>query len=186
MKFSLTAFLLVLLLLGLTPAPAWGQTGVTTPYNLNGGSRFERGCFGSCTCPVFSSKLQGSFDLRALPPDPLYSHYAIDHVDWTVHEPGHPLKITGSGTYRIGGRASLEERMTLDLSVEGAAPQHFDSGNVSSGGDFPSLTIQLRLHGASACTDTLITLDASPGMLGLEPRGALAPRAAPILLRDLR
>jgi hypothetical protein len=178
MRLSLSALLLGLLLLGLTPANAWGQSGTTTPYTL-GASTFERGCFGICDCAIYTSKLQGTFDLRQLPPSPLYSRYAVERVDWLANETSHSLRITGSGTYQVGGEVAVMERMTLDLSVDGGTPQHFDSGNVQGGGDFPRITISVRLHDASACTDTVIKIDAAPGVLGIDPRAALSPRAKP-------
>jgi hypothetical protein len=184
MKLSLSALLLGLLALGLTPANAWGQTGVMTPYSLDASSRLERGSVGPCEGAAFFSKLTGSFDLRALPPDPLYTRYAIEHVEFLASEVGHALRIIGSGTYRVGGAIEPTERMTLNLSVEGGPVQRFDSGDVHSGGDFPRITIPVRLHEASACTDTILTIVASPGgMVGIEPRDGVACRAAPTPLK---
>jgi len=181
MKLSLSALLLGLLLLGLTPTNAWGQTGATTPYTLESGSKLERGCIdGPCACPVISSKMSGGFNLRSLPPDPLYSHYAVENLDFLANEPGHALRIVGSGTYRVGGEVALRERMTLDLSVEGGPVQHYDSGDVAGGGDFPRITIAVRLHNSSVCTDTILTIDAAPGgVVGIEPHDGLASRVAP-------
>jgi hypothetical protein len=171
----LWAMLLGLLALGLTPANAWGQTGATTPYALESGSRLERGSVGPCEGTRFSSKLSGSFDLRALPPDPLYSRYSVEHLEFLAGELGHSLRIVGSGTYRVGGEVTSRERMTLELSIEGGPVQHYDSGEVQRGGDFPRITIPVRLHDASACTDTILTLVASPGgMVGNEPRTVLS------------
>ena len=178
MRLSLKAILLILLLLGLSPTPAEGQTGATTPYTLDSSSKFERGCVGRCDCAVFSSKMSGSFDLRALAPDPLYSRYAVENVDLLASEVGHSLRIVGSGTYRVGGEVAPKERMTLDLSVEGGPVQHYDSGDVQGGGDFPRITIAVRLHDSSACTDTVLTIDAAPGgVVGIEPHAALSSGA---------
>jgi len=180
MKLSLSALLLGLLALSLTPVNAWGQTGVTTPYSLDVSSRLERGSVGPCDGPAYFSKLSGSFDLRALPPDPLYSRYSVERLEFLASEPSHSLRIVGSGTYRVGGEVEVTQRMTLDLSVEGGPVQHFDSGDVQGSGDFPRITIPVRLHAASACTDTILSIVASPGgMVGIEPRAGFAWRAAP-------
>jgi hypothetical protein len=179
MRRLLAAVLMVLGWIGSTPAPAWGQSGNPTPYMLNSPSSFARGCFGPCACPVIESKLTGTFDLRSLPPDPLYSYYTVENVKWIANEPGHPLPIIGSGTYRVGGEVALRERMTLDLSVDGGPIQHYDSGDVDGGGDFPRITIPVRLHTTPVCLDTVITIDASPGVVGVDPRQIVLPRMSP-------
>ena len=76
MRVSVTAVALGFVFVGLTPGKAGGQTGSRTPYSLSSPSNFARGCFGPCACPVLQSKLSGTFDLRSLPPDPMFSNYA--------------------------------------------------------------------------------------------------------------
>src|SRR5204862_5372569 len=137
MRVSVTAVALGFVFLGLTPGKAEGQTGTRTPYSLSSPSNFARGCFGPCACPVLlQSKLTGSFDLRSLPPDPMFSNYAVENVKWVANESARPLAITGSGTYRVGGEVAVQERMVLDLSIDGGPSERYDSGDVAGGGDF--------------------------------------------------
>jgi hypothetical protein len=128
---------------------------------------------------VLESKLTGTFDLRSLPPDPMFSNYAVENVKWVANESARPLEITGSGTYRVGGEVALQERMILDLSIDGGPSERYDSGDVAGGGDFPRITIVIRRHLSSTCLDTVMTIDASPGVLGIDPRDARLPRMSP-------
>ena len=168
MKISVTAAVFGLALVGLTPTPALGQPGASIPYTLGGASRFVRVCHAGCDCTALESRLTGTFDLRSLSSSPLYSQYAVEAIEWTASEPGRSVTITGHGTYRVGGTVAVE-RMVLDLSFDGAPALRFDSGEVSGRGDFPRITIPLRRHQEASCADSVITVAASPGILGLEP-----------------
>src|SRR5438552_5346970 len=179
MRVSVTAVALGFVFVGLTPGKAGGQMGSRTPYSLSSPSNFARGCFGPCACPVLESKLTGTFDLRSLPPDPMFSNYAVENVKWVANESAHPLAITGSGTYRVGGEVAVQERMILDLAIDGGPTERYDSGDVAGGGDFPRITIVIRRHLSSTCLDTVMTIDASPGVLGIDPRDARLPRMSP-------
>ena len=177
MRISVTAVGFGLALVALTPAPAAGQS-PATPYSLAADSRFARGCFGPCACPVLESKLAGTFQLREQAPDPLNRNFAVEEVKWVASEAAHPLSITGSGTYTIGGEVAAMERMVLDLSIDGGPTERYDSGNVPGGGDFPRITIPVRLH-PQACMDTVLTIDAVPDVVGIDPRALNPPRLSP-------
>ncbi|TMQ57882.1 MAG: T9SS type A sorting domain-containing protein [Candidatus Eisenbacteria bacterium] len=71
------------------------------------------------------------------------------------------LRILGSGTYKVGGEFAVQQQMSLELSVGGGAPQHFDSGLVTGGGEFPRININVSLHQNKACIDTVIHVDAT-------------------------
>src|SRR5205814_833560 len=120
----------------------------------------------------------GRFRLREHAPRPLGRNCSVEQVSWVASEPGHPLSIKGSGTYRIGGEVAAMERMVLDLSIDGGSSERFDSGDVPGGGDFPRITISVRLH-PQACMDTVLTIDASPDVVGIDPRLSNPPRLSP-------
>ena len=169
-----------LVLMALAVSPAAAQSTSTRPYTLDSGSLFEYGCFDMCACPILSSsKMIGTFDLRHLRDDPLYSYYAVENVRWTADMQGHPLEITGAGTYRVGGEFAVQEQMECDLALDGGSPLHFDSGLVSGGGDFPRITIDMRRHGSPSCFDSLIRVLASPAVVGIGPPGGRGLRVTP-------
>ena len=129
-------------------------------YKLQPGSDFETGCFGPCLCPDLLSQLQGTFSLQRVGFDPLFTYYRVSGVRWTVARATSNLTILGSGTYKVGGEFAVQHQMSLDLSVDGNAPQHFDSGLVLGGGEFPQILIKVSLHQNLACIDTVMHVDA--------------------------
>ena len=149
-----------------------GATG--TPYRLlTPPSAIEVGCEGPCSCPVVSVPTFGSFELEFTGSNPLYAYYdVVGYIASFNNGPG-AVTVTGSGQYRIGGEVALQQQMTLDLSIEGRPPQHFDSGLVPVGAPFPQLSIACAANGF-ACLDSVVLVDAAPPVTGAFP----APPAA--------
>ena len=156
---AFTALAVLTILVG--TAHAASSAPDTVFYALDHESTFEYGCFGPCACPVLvRNPVLGSFKLTKLAPDPLFDHYSIDDVKWTVA--GEPsIALTGSGTYRRGGEVAIQEQLTLDLSINGGAPRHFDSGLVTPQAQFPEFRIRVSLH-PQACFDTEMVVVAKP------------------------
>jgi hypothetical protein len=90
----------------------------------------------------------------------LFAEYAMSDVRWKVAGAAYATpvnaEITGSGSYTVGGEFAIQQQMQADLSIAGAAPEHFDSGRVVGGGGFPDhVDIEISEHG-KACFDTVI------------------------------
>lgn len=131
-------------------------------YRLADTSTFQKGCFDPCLCPVmFRGTVQGTFLLTANGSDGLFDKYMVNQVNWNVKLPDGEVRITGGGTYRVGGEVAVQQQLSLDLKVGDDPVQHFDSGLVAGGGDFPRIAITISVHG-QYCFDTVIGLDASP------------------------
>ncbi len=153
------------LLIGVTVLAVGGATAQSQPsgvqqYKLQPGSNFVTGCFGPCLCPDLLSRLQGTFSLQQVGFDPLFTYYRVGDVRWTVTGVTSNLTILGSGTYKVGGEFAVQHQMSLDLSVDGGALQHFDSGLKLGGGEFPQIVIDISLHQNQACIDTVMHVDA--------------------------
>ena len=181
LSFSSLALFAALVLV----SPAIAQTQPPAyHYDLQETSRFENGCFGPCECPVQERALKGTFDLQQTSVDPLFTYYRVFNVAWQVPQNGGPnIPIQGSGTYRVGGEFAAQQQLTLDLSVNGAAPVRFDSGLVLGGGQFPGqIVIDISRHQNTACIDTVLHVDAVDPVVtavgGDVPRSAMA-QAAP-------
>jgi len=146
-------------------------------YFLTPSSAFETGCFGPCECPVFTRGLQGTFVLQYLGSDPLYDNYAVRDVRWSVTDTNASagIAITGSGSYKVGGEFAVQQQMSLDLSINGTALRRFDSGLVLGGGDFPHIAIDISLHQNTACTDTVMHVDAKDPVVGGIATGSGTP-----------
>src|ERR1051325_2287173 len=121
-----TAILLAAMALAIVPGIARAQVADTTAtrYALASTSEYDVGCYGPCECAVIMvSKLGGTFQLAPTFFDGLYQHYDVRQVSWTM---GNGTRVTGSGTYVLGGEFAVTQQMVLDLSVGGAPPLEFD------------------------------------------------------------
>jgi hypothetical protein len=141
-----------------------------TLYTLHDPSNFAVGCFGPCDCPIVSVELRGSFELVPAEVDPLFSHYDVVNVKWRTPSGTSERRITGKGTYRVGGEFAAQHEMKLELSIDGGPPRRFESGLVLGGGEFPLVDIELAQHGF-ACWDTVIAVRAGPVVSDAETTG---------------
>ena len=161
-SFRCLAILAGVLVLGISLLPAQTASAVTTIYRLDKTSTFQRGCFPPCLCPVMESGSErGTFVLSFDGSDGLFDHYRVDEVNWTVTLPSGEVKVTGAGTYKVGGEFAVQHQLELDLKVGDNPVEHFDSGLVAGGGDFPRISISISIHG-QYCFDTVIGIDAAP------------------------
>ncbi len=139
------------------------NTTATQLYTLQSQSNYETGCFGPCLCAVRLEALAGTFGLTYVGFDGLYDNYAVSDVRWAASDSVATTTITGSGTYRIGGEVALLQELSLDLSINGDTPKHFDSGLVSGANLFPKIDIKIAASDPNtACVDTVIQVVAAP------------------------
>lgn len=139
-------------------------------YRLKDGSTFQEGCFGPCACPLTQEMpVIGTFRLTFDHADPLFDYYTVTDVNWTVWWFDPPKRITGSGSYRIGGEVAVVQQLELDLHVGGDPVQHFDSGLVAAGAGFPAIDVTITINNMF-CYDRVIHVVAAP-----VPAGAVHP-----------
>jgi hypothetical protein len=152
-------------LCSVVPATSFAQSDSTATalYALGSQSLYETGCFGPCACPVREAALSGTFQLTFSGFDGLYNRYAVTDVRWAVPESTTTVSVRGSGTYRVGGEVALQQELSLDLTIDGSSPIHFDSGLVSVTTQFPKIEIDIAAHDRmAACTDTVMHVQAAP------------------------
>ncbi len=133
-------------------------------YRLDGGSSFTEGCFPPCLCPVWmTGDVRGTFMLTETGSMGNVTYYDVTDVNWYVSLHSSELRITGSGTYtRILDFAGWAHQLELDLTVDSRPLEHFDSGLVNGGGEFPDITgLTVSING-QYCYDTAIEVHASP------------------------
>jgi len=160
-------------LIAATPcASAPANTSPVTYTLVTPPSAYETGCQGPCECAVLTQPTYGSLTLVYQRSDPLYDYYAVDGYIASFNNGPGAVSITGSGQFRIGGEFALTEQLTLDLSVWGAPPVHFDSGVKTAGSvAFPKIDLSCAVHGF-ACVDTVVVVDATPvDVAGVPPGG---------------
>lgn len=131
-------------------------------YALADDTNLSIGCVEPCKCPVYWLPVRGTVTLTPRETDPLFQHYAVEKVDWEIPRfDGGVLRVKGSGRYRIGGEFALVHQLELDLQVGEQPPQHFDSGIVVGGVNFPRIDIAVAVNGFF-CYDSIFTVLASP------------------------
>ncbi len=178
--------------LGPVPGGASSQPSSTptTRYQMSANTSMQYGCFPPCLCPNYGSgPLDGTFLLTPTEFDGLYQHYDVSAVDWTftlwdyAQNAARNVHVAGGGSYQQGGEFARMQRMILDLSLDGAKPQHFDSDLVPAGPQFPEIDVSVWLHGGY-CFDSLFEVRASPtGVVAVEqvraPAGLRGARPNP-------
>ncbi len=154
---------LVLVIAGFSASRAYAQDGgAATLYRLESGSSFTRGCFGPCLCPIFATEdVRGTYTLAFDHQDPLFTWYRIENVNWVTTIGGTDTRITGSGSYRIGGEVAVQEQVQLKLQIGDEDSQLFDSGLVSGATSFPDINITISVNGM-VCFDTVIDIRSQP------------------------
>ncbi|MEK7282203.1 MAG: hypothetical protein AAB249_00205, partial [Acidobacteriota bacterium] len=105
--------------------------------------------------------VRGTLRLAPAGSDWRYDYYKVSDVNWTVAFGNSELRITGSGTYTIGGEFALVHRRELDLAVGDNPVQHFDSGRIPVSAAFPAIDVAVSLHG-QYCFDTVIHVVTTP------------------------
>ena len=96
-----------------------------TVYRLEPGTTFQQGCFPPCLCPLLQEvSVRGTFNLTPAGFDGLFNTYAITDVSWIVSIGSADLRITGSGTYRVGGEVAEGGRRQVALDDQAAGGIH--------------------------------------------------------------
>ena len=133
------------------------------PYRLIPGSTFQEGCVGPCLCPIgIEEEVTGTFTLTPAGSDPLFTNYNLEKISWTVTDFNQEVahRITGQGTYRLGGEVALTHQLILDLSIDGADPARLDSGLIQGGPEFPA--ISASVNRGTFCFNIWMDINAAP------------------------
>lgn len=148
---------------------AHAQTTFTpVTYELQPNSSMQEGCLGPCLCAMFwYGDMTGTFEMAQTIPAPLnFETYTITDIDWHVSNfIGNSFHVSGSGTYTIGGLAVNEQRLTLDLVIDGQALDQHDSGwvIVDPAVPFPAISA-LTGQNDFICYDQMFQVDAEPAI----------------------
>jgi hypothetical protein len=151
------------LALGLS-ALGQGTPDEETFYELDQESAWLEGCIvGPCLCPVaLFDDLSGSFRLAELPtlqPGP-WRTFEVNNVRWELRRGDQIVEIRGSGFYQTAAPVLDEQRLTLDLTIDGDPIEPLDSGTVGGGLAFPSIEVQVLTPGQ--CYQEGVWLSADP------------------------
>ncbi len=151
-----------------------------TFYVLDQESAWLEGCIvGPCLCPVaLFDDLSGSFRLVEMPtlqPGP-WRIFEVNDVRWKLRRGDQIVEIRGSGLYQTAAPVLDEQRLTLDLTLDGDPIEPLDSGTVGGGLAFPSIEVQALTPGQ--CYQEGVWLSADP----LDPTPPPVPEPASWLM----
>jgi len=133
-------------------------------YQLQPESAVTRGCFDPCDCLTQSPQpVEGVFVMIEVSGQDAapFREFAIPALRWRTRIDGEEVSIAGSGSYRVGGEFAQLQQLELDLQIGSSPEQHFDSGLVVGGGEFPKLDVSISVNGGF-CFDTVIDVVAQP------------------------
>ncbi len=86
-------------------------------YSLLRGSQLTEDC-PLCDRVIMALPMTGTFTVRFLDQNPLFTHYAIEQIAFEARsEAGQQYQLTGSGTYQVGGQLAVLQDMFLDLEI---------------------------------------------------------------------
>lgn len=87
------------------------------PYTLVSGSELTDDCPICDRIPIVLP-LAGTFDLRVVDENPLFTYYELTNLAFYAGtNPGPAYQVTGSGTFQIGGEVAVLQDMFLSLEI---------------------------------------------------------------------
>ncbi|GMU21928.1 MAG: hypothetical protein AMXMBFR13_20160 [Phycisphaerae bacterium] len=144
------------------PAALAQNDAPSTLYRLTDKSTWQRGCFEPCLCPIsLEAPVSGTFVLTPEPSPALFATYTLTEIRWMVTQGDQKLSLTGQGTYRIRTGGEPAHQLLLDLQSSEGTSEHYDSGLIPGGSEFPAIDIIASINGMY-CFDTAIHVVAEP------------------------
>jgi hypothetical protein len=135
-------------------------------YRFVRGSTYQQGCFEPCDCPLEQQRpLAGRFVLVPLLNYGTYVEYSVVQVRMRTGpatNAGAAVAISGFGSYKlIQGFAGPMQIMDLWLSLNGAAPNHFDNSDSNARAMFPAIEVVVDMNN-QVCYDVVLSIKANP------------------------
>jgi len=124
---------------------------------------FQHGCVPPCLCPdAIGVDFAGTLELTPTGRVGSFDTFSVQNVNWTVSLFSSPVRVTGSGTYRIDRSAAAAiQQLTLDLKIGDEPVEHLDSGLVPVTADFPAIDVTASVPDPS-CIGTTVRVNAAP------------------------
>jgi hypothetical protein len=146
------------------------QTSTNDPprlYTLLAGSQLTEDC-PVCDRVSVPMPMTGTFAVRFVNEDPLYSYYTIENVQFRARsESGQEYLVTGGGTYQFGGHLVVLQDMFLDLEItNGISSTRALCVNEerTGGGRWPEIQISLSQTNGTLSQVYLLTIVAAPAL----------------------
>ena len=155
---------LILPIAVLASAPSSAQSSVF--YRLVADSEFfHEFCVGPCDCPydAIVAPMSGAFTLTFVESGPDFDTYDLTGLSWVADVARGYGRISGDGTYRIGGAGDAMHQIQLDLIGDDGTPVTFDSGLIAVHPEYPFPQIAFTLiTQPTVCNQLTLTIVAAP------------------------
>ena len=87
-------------------------------YTLLEGSQLTDDCPICDRLPIVAP-MRGKFELQFLEANPLFSRYSVKNISFTAGvPPGLHYKVTGHGTFQVGGEVALTQELILEVEID--------------------------------------------------------------------
>ncbi len=132
-------------------------------YRLAGPSEFvHEHCLPPCACPPFilEGPMRGRWTLIPAVEDGILFTFDVYMLNWSATASGQPRAITGTGRYFVGGIVNAQQ-LIADLSINGGAPIHFDSGGSVVTAEPPRIEID-PVSAEQGCQQITLAIRAVP------------------------
>ncbi|MEY2411350.1 MAG: hypothetical protein QOF48_4020, partial [Verrucomicrobiota bacterium] len=130
-------------------------------YTLVEGSSLVDECT-FCGRPTILLPLRGTFELVALPPNPLFARYRLTNINWRAGGGVSPAyQLTGTGEYRVGGEVAVVQDLTLSLHIN-ELTRNFTNATPLPVRSFPIITASLVQTQNTPAQTFTIELAAAP------------------------
>jgi hypothetical protein len=161
---------MVLILLTLSLAGGWtvsGQAPTTNrpwAYQLLHDSGLTDDC-PICGRPTILAPTSGSFSLRLIEGNLLFTRYALENISFTAGAGSHTYVIRGNGTFQIGGEVALLQTMSLQVQIDDGISNklcYFTSASPLVSRSWPMIDITLDQTNGTFTQTYSLRLTAAP------------------------
>lgn len=146
------------------PAPAPSPDTIWQ-YRLLPGSQLSDDC-PVCARPTILQPMQGTFRLRRVRENPLFSTYAVENIAFTAGGPaGRRYQVVGRGAYQVGGEVGLFQEMFLEVRIDNGVTNtlcYFTNATPTVDRGWPMLQITLNQTNGTPLQTFTLELNAAP------------------------
>ena len=117
-----------------------------------------------CGRPTILESMRGTFQLRLLESNSLFSRYAVENISFTAGSTRH-YRVTGAGTFQIGGEVAVVQRMSLQVRIDDGFTNrlcYLTNAPAAPGRPWPMIDISLEPTNGTVTQQYSLRLAAAP------------------------
>lgn len=142
-SFRLRRLLLALVIAGIAITPSFSSEPKGVSYMLLEGSTLTDECI-ICGRPTLIMPMRGTFQLAFREENPLFTTYDVQELAFHAPTGTSTYKVSGAGTYEIGGEVALVQRMQLNVQINDRKGVELKNDYVPIQRFWPMIEIDIR------------------------------------------